>query len=134
MVFHSQLLTGLEVICLIENRECFIMDLEAKNTYCGVPQGSCLGPLLFSIFINDLPYVVDKANIVVSADDSTMFSAAHTLTELQENLSDELLTIMKWVKLRSHFILGGLNYSLLKKISAMYLLWSYCIAKHFCCY
>ncbi len=66
---------------------------EAKNTYCGVPQGSGLGPLSFSIFINDLPYVVDKANIVMYADDSTMFSAAHTLTELQENLSDELLTI-----------------------------------------
>ncbi len=56
---------------------------EAKNINCGVPQGSCLGPLSFSIFINDLPYVVDKANIVMYADDSTMFSAAHTLTELQ---------------------------------------------------
>ncbi len=31
------------------------------------------------------------------ADDSTMLSAAHTLTELQENVSDELLTITKWV-------------------------------------
>ncbi len=51
----------------------------------------CLGPLLFSIFISDLPYVVDKENIVMYADDSTMFSAVHTLTELQENLSDELL-------------------------------------------
>ncbi len=33
------------------------------------------------------------------ADDSTMFSVAHTLTELQEHLSDELLTITKWVRI-----------------------------------
>ncbi len=33
------------------------------------------------------------------ADDSTMFSVAHTLTELQEYLSDELLTITKWVRI-----------------------------------
>ncbi len=52
---------------------------------------------MFSIFINDLSYVVDKTNIVMYADDSTMLSAAHTLTELQENVSDELLTITKWV-------------------------------------
>ncbi len=37
----------------------------------------------------------------------------------------------KW----SHFILGGLNYYVLtSKISTMYLMCSYCIAKHFCCY
>ncbi len=33
------------------------------------------------------------------ADDSTMFSVVHTLTELQEHLSDELLTITKWVRI-----------------------------------
>ncbi len=46
---------------------------EAKHIYCVVPQGSCLGPLSFSIFINDLPYVVDKANIVMYADDSYIY-------------------------------------------------------------
>ncbi len=55
--------------------------------------------LLFSIFRNYLPYVFDLTNIVMYADDSTMFSAAHTLTELQEHLSDELLTITKWVRI-----------------------------------
>ncbi len=77
-------LTGSEVIFLIENSEFFIMDLfQRLKIFLCFPQGSCLGPLLFFILIN---YVADKANIFMYADDSTMFSAAHTLAELQKKI------------------------------------------------
>ena len=69
------------------------------NMSCGVPQGSCLGPLLFSIFINDLPYAVKNADLIMYADDSTLFCASPTSVELKDNLQIEFNNITKWIRM-----------------------------------
>ena len=46
------------------------IDSEVENINVAVPQGSCLGPLLFLIYINDLPKFVKNASVYMYADDT----------------------------------------------------------------
>lgn len=49
---------------------------------CGVPQGSCLRPLLFSTFTNNTPHVLEKCSATLFADDTTVYGILHNLIYL----------------------------------------------------
>ena len=63
-----------------------------------VPQGSCLGPLLFIIYINDLSHLRTNSKKWLFADDTTLVIDGKDINEMKENLQHDLSKITEWLK------------------------------------
>ena len=71
---------------------------QVGRVVCGVPQGSILGPLLFCLFINDLPLHISDEDVVCDlfADDNSVHSSSASLEKIQLSLQQSLDDIFSW--------------------------------------
>ena len=71
---------------------------DSEPVTIGVPLGSILGPLLFILYVNDLPNVICKCSILMYADDTVLFCSGSDVTKIEKKLDDELNLIGRWLR------------------------------------
>ena len=71
------------------------VDSNINDINVSVPQGSCLGPLLFLVYINDVHCTV-KASMY--ADDTSIYHSSKDITQLNKTLKEELRRLHRWLK------------------------------------
>ena len=86
----------------LQNRKQYVsydgVDSDSESIEYGVPQGSVLGPLLFLIYMNDLPQCICHSKVILFADDTTLYCSSTNIVELHEQINNDLKIMIDWFR------------------------------------
>ena len=77
----------------VKSNGCFS---QSKGISLGVPQGSILGPILFVLYINDLPSILKYCSCTIYADDVTLYASNSNIIEAQRYLQFDINSVVEW--------------------------------------
>ena len=84
----------------LSNRRQYVeideMQSETLPVKIGVSQGSILGPLLFTIYINDFPHVSSIFKFIMYADDTTLSSTLNHFTDSTQNKNKSVESLINY--------------------------------------
>ena len=103
------------IASFLNNREQYILlnpnTSSIQPVKYGVPQGSVLGPLLFAIYVNDLPlHIQEKSELF--CDDTTIHTHHSNVHDISQSLQQSINTLKEWCKL-NHMSLNPLKTKLM---------------------
>ena len=64
----------------------------------GPPQGGCLGPLLFLLFLNDLQLNLTKSECILFADDTNLYKTGPKLHDVAKDIHTNINILSDWFK------------------------------------
>ena len=78
---------------------CSVIRCEStvREVTCGIPQGSCLGPLLFILYLNDFEECLQFSRASIYADDIHVTAASSDIEEVMQ-MKKELSDIADWMR------------------------------------
>lgn len=89
---------------LLEERTQFVSvndsNSDVKENLMGVPQGSSVSNILFSIMINDLPIEIQNCNVAMFADDTSLMikGKVENVNRLVEMINSDLARLQMWLE------------------------------------
>ena len=89
-------LSSREQYCRINDVDSNVNDINDINV--GVLQGSCLGQLLFLVYINGLPCIIKSSKVSMYADDTSIYHSCKDIMQLNAVSNEELRRLDRWLK------------------------------------